>query len=245
VEIKLECTAQIPKESLARLHAPRGDMNISRSQLSIDPIDPSGNNVYPAKWWTENIKISGQVESFSAEYEVPAKPKTDSGGSWWIGVENSNQELHVIQPVLYWYSDYADVYGIVSESCCPGGHDFRHGDVDVNPGDVIKGSIERTSGTAYSITTTVGGKSYTLKSDTGATMNEPLASMEMYDSGWRCSDLPGGPLTMKDVAISPSVTWKTAQGGGCQVHSHCSWSCKTSDDTFSASPSDIVNLALV
>lgn len=245
VEKKDQCpTAKIPRESLARVYTAHDtkNANMTATPSAGGPIDPSSNNKYPATWWLHFGSSGETLNEWTASYTVPRLPTSGQGGSWWIGVENTNQgTLTVLQPVLYFHMDSLS-WGIVSENCCPGGHDFRQGDVKVNEGDTIQGSIKRTSGTAYTVTTSAGGRSYTLNADNNAPMVSPLLSLEMYDNNFQCSDLPSGPLYASNNYVSPAASW---HAGSASAASDCGWKLSSDGSTASASPPDSSMLDLV
>lgn len=190
----------------------------------------TGSHARPVTWWGN--KLSSPIKSFTTEYYIPAVPKTGPGLSWWIGMEDDPVTV-VIQPVVW--TDRTGGWKMVSEICCPGGHDFRVGDKAIKSKDRIYGSITRGSGTHYTISIHDGsGTKHTLSHDMGKHMVLPLIEAEMYESDYKCTDMPKGSLKAEKLKSSPSIKWKGATG---TLMSKCKWAAPhISGGTASASP---------
>ena len=311
-----ECGASIPNESLARLH--------SAGRPALKQLGD-----YPIVWEYGIDPKSAPLDAWSGTYHIGNHPNAGSGGSFWVGVEPYTCDS-VMQAVTYFTNSG---WFVVSENCCPGGHDFRVGDVKLNnSADPIQGSITRiasldaatctpstsmkmdicnsggtikapgsdkgtllpadcakicesdmfksklgsclgwsivpstvpagfrqwqgcylsnttwdgkraacpyyadssgcssrgvvkyarsccgASPTAYIINTTVNGKTYTLKADNGKDMNVPLTVLEMYNGGFKCSDLPSSVMATNLTGRPTTFFGKIKQVLSAQCH---------------------------
>ena len=81
----------------------------------------------------------------SAEWSVPPTPASNDGQIlfYFPGLEDSNDVVTIIQPVLGWNSDYASAWGIASWNCCISGTTYEATPQKVNPGDTILGYMMR------------------------------------------------------------------------------------------------------
>ena len=75
--------------------------------------------------WVEYASITtgaafGQIYS---EWDVPPAPTNNDGQTVYLfnGLEDINDVVTIIQPVLGWNSDYASAWGIASWNCCENG----------------------------------------------------------------------------------------------------------------------------
>jgi hypothetical protein len=187
----------------------------------------SGEIVAAGAAKVESPTINGWVESASvttstsygeivATWIVPPAPTTTSDGQvvyFFPGMEDSNDVVSIIQPVLGWNMDDTHTpWTIASWNCCPSGITVESSPVTVNPGDAIQGTVRSTcsagteSCSTWNITTedVTSGKSTTL-SDTpseGQTFNWAFGGvLEAYDIA-ACSDYPpNAALTFSNVAL--------------------------------------------
>jgi hypothetical protein len=76
-----------------------------------------------------------------ANWAVPPAPSTNDGQTVFLfpGVEDINDVVTIIQPVLGWNSDFASAWGIASWNCCKSGTVFEATPVKVSSGDTILG----------------------------------------------------------------------------------------------------------
>jgi hypothetical protein len=76
-----------------------------------------------------------------ANWSVPPAPSTNDGQTVYLfpGVEDYNDVVTIVQPVLGWNSDFASAWGIASWNCCKSGTVFEATPVRVNSGDTILG----------------------------------------------------------------------------------------------------------
>jgi hypothetical protein len=81
--------------------------------------------------------------SLSAYWNVPSAPITNDGQTIFLfpGMEDDNDVVTIIQPVLGWNSDFPSAWGIASWNCCASGTVIEAPPVRVNSGDVIFGEI--------------------------------------------------------------------------------------------------------
>jgi len=150
----------------------------------------------------------------TATWVVPPAPTTSDGQTVYFfpGLDDINDTVSILQPVLGWNADFAGAWGIASWNCCPSGITVESPAVSVSPGDEIKGIIWDTcgAGTVSCPTWKVisedlsTGRSTTL-GDTpseGQTFNWAFAgALEVYNLN-QCSDYPpNGSLTFSHVAL--------------------------------------------
>lgn len=103
--------------------------------------------------------INGWVESAStstnssygylyASWTVPPAPSTNDGQVvfFFPGMEDYNDVVTIIQPVLGWNSDYPSAWSIASWNCCAAGTVFEAAPEPVNSGDTIVGYMYPTCG---------------------------------------------------------------------------------------------------
>ncbi len=175
--------------------------------------------------------------SLSAQWSVPARPHADDGQTIYIfpGLEDTQNTVTILQPVLGWNSDYPSAWGIASWNCCESGTVYEAPSARVSPGDTIFGQIHETcaAGTASCASWNVltqdlrTGKSSALTntSSFGQTFNWAFAgALEVYGVS-RCADYPttdafaGGntvsmnSLIVSDVNLVPlaSPAWKVSK----------------------------------
>ncbi|MGD0212117.1 MAG: choice-of-anchor D domain-containing protein [Terriglobales bacterium] len=203
---------------------------------------------------TESPTINGWVESSSvvtnstsygeiiATWTVPPAP-TSKGNEvvyFFPGLEDSNDVVSIIQPVLGWnMDDTGTPWTIASWNCCPSGITVESTPVNVNAGDTIVGTTVSTCGAGnescptWNITTadvTTGG-STTLGNtpSEGQTFNWAFGGvLEAYNIS-QCSDYPpNASQTFYDIALYdynfvliPNPDWSItywAQGGSPQCN---------------------------
>jgi hypothetical protein len=77
----------------------------------------------------------------NAEWTVPPAPASDNGQTLYLfpGLEDINDVVTIIQPVLGWNSDYASAWGIASWNCCENGTVYEAAPTPVKSGDTILG----------------------------------------------------------------------------------------------------------
>jgi hypothetical protein len=139
-----------------------------------------------------------------ANWNVPPAPATHDGQTVYLfnGLEDYNDVVTIIQPVLGWNSDYASAWGIASWNCCVTGTVFEATPAPVNSGDRIVGAVFDTcaAGTktcsSWDIITldeTNGNYSELLDtSNFGQTFNWAFGGvLEVYNIA-QCGDYPGG-----------------------------------------------------
>lgn len=198
--------------------------------------DQNGYHSRPVTWW--GPKLSQPLDYFSTEYYVPPEPQTGPGLSWWIGVEDDPVTV-VIQPVVWTTRTGGDAWWVVSEICCPGDHDIRSGDREIQSRDAIYGSIERDYGTHYTISINdESGTEYRLHHDMGTDMVLPLIEAEMYEASYTCSDLPTDSLQAQELRSDPAISFRGAVGS---LMRKCGWNAWIGEDqsggvTASADP---------
>jgi hypothetical protein len=95
--------------------------------------------------WIEYASITttsayGQIYS---EWEVPAAPADHDGQTVYLfnGLEDIDDVVTIIQPVLGWNSDYSDAWGIAAWNCCESGTVVEGTPAHTNAGDHLEGYV--------------------------------------------------------------------------------------------------------
>jgi hypothetical protein len=94
--------------------------------------------------WIEYASVTKPAGSYGylyAEWTVPPTPTSNDGQTlyYFPGLEDINDVVTIIQPVLGWNSDYASAWGIASWNCCVSGTTFEATPEPVSSGDTILG----------------------------------------------------------------------------------------------------------
>ena len=137
-----------------------------------------------------------------ATWMVPPAPSVNNGEVIYMfpGLEDINDVVSIIQPVLGWDADFRSEWGIASWNCCPSGITVESTPVHVSSGDEIKGTMKDlcSAGTLSCskwriVTEDVStGASTTLNNSPseGQTFNWAFAgALEVYDVS-QCGDYP-------------------------------------------------------
>ena len=154
--------------------------------------------------WIEDYETSTNT-SFGvlvANWIVPQTPMSNDGQTVYMfpGLEDINDAVRILQPVLGWNADFTSAWGIASWNYSPDGNYWESTPVPVNLGDTISGSMQSTcsAGTltcsSWNIVTndeTTGqGTSLLGTSSEGQTFNWAFAGvLEVYNIA-QCSDYP-------------------------------------------------------
>lgn len=168
--------------------------------------------------WVESSSVITNSTSYGeiiATWTVPPAPTSKNGEVVYFfpGLEDSNDVVSIIQPVLGWNMDDTNTpWTIASWNCCPSGITVESTPVNVNPGDTILGTTVSTCGAGtescptWNITTadvTTGG-STTLGNtpSEGQTFNWAFGGvLEAYNIV-QCSDYPpNASQTFYDIAL--------------------------------------------
>jgi hypothetical protein len=154
--------------------------------------------------WVESsyTTTSSSYGELYAYWTVPSAPSTDNGQTVFLfpGMEDYNDVVTIIQPVLGWNADYASAWGIASWNCCASGTVFEATPAPVKSGDTIAGYMWQTCGAgrvscaSWDILTedrTSGRYSELLNtSSQGQTFNWAFAAaLEVYNIS-QCGDYP-------------------------------------------------------
>jgi len=98
--------------------------------------------------WVEwaSVTTASSYGMINAFWNVPPAPATNDGQTVFLfnGMEDLNDVVSIIQPVLGWNSDYASAWGIASWNCCVNGNVYEATPKPVNSGDLILGTISST-----------------------------------------------------------------------------------------------------
>jgi hypothetical protein len=154
--------------------------------------------------WIEyaGVTTSSSYAYLYAEWTVPPTPTSNDGQTVFMfpGMEDINDVVTIIQPVLGWNSDYASAWGIASWNCCVTGTVYEAAPQPVHSGDTILGYMFDTCGggvktcSSWDIVTwdlQSGGFSELINtSNFGQTFNWAFAgALEVYNIA-QCSDYP-------------------------------------------------------
>jgi hypothetical protein len=95
--------------------------------------------------WVEYASVTttsayGQIYS---EWDVPPTPANNDGQTVFLfnGLEDINDVVTIIQPVLGWNSDYASAWGIAAWNCCESGTVYEATPAKANPNDHLEGYV--------------------------------------------------------------------------------------------------------
>jgi uncharacterized repeat protein (TIGR03803 family) len=161
-----------------------------------------------------SVTTTTSYGELTATWTVPPAPTSNDGQTVYFfpGLEDINDVVSILQPVLGWNADFAGAWGIASWNCCPNGITTESSPVSVGSGDEIKGTIRDacSAGTLSCptwnvITEDVSTGGIATMSHTpseGQTFNWAFAgALEVYNLK-QCSDYPpNGALTFSDVAL--------------------------------------------
>jgi hypothetical protein len=158
--------------------------------------------------WIVSESVTTATSSYgflSAEWTVPPNPPSNDGQTlyYFPGLEDINDVVTIIQPVLGWNSDFASAWGIASWNCCVSGTTFEAPAVRVNPGDTILGYMFDTCGwgtfscSSWDVVTwdlqNNQSSVLTNTSSFGQTFNWAFGGvLEVYNIA-QCSDYPNNP----------------------------------------------------
>jgi hypothetical protein len=150
----------------------------------------------------------------TATWTVPPAPAANNGQTVFLfpGLEDINDVVSILQPVLGWNADFGAGWGIASWNCCPSGIAVESKPVRVKAGNEILGTIKDTcsagtlSCSTWDVTTedVTTGKS-TMLSNTpseGQTFNWAFAgALEVYNIA-KCTDYPkNGSIEFSSVDL--------------------------------------------
>jgi hypothetical protein len=95
---------------------------------------------------SESVTNTSSFWFLSAEWSVPPTPPSNDGQTLFFfpGLEDSNDVVTIVQPVLGWNSDYKSAWGIASWNCCEKGTTYEATPQPVNSGDTILGYMYDT-----------------------------------------------------------------------------------------------------
>jgi len=93
--------------------------------------------------WIEYASVT-TTDSYGylyAEWTVPPAPTSDDGQTVYFfpGLEDIDDIVTIVQPVLGWNADYASAWGIASWNCCVNGTTYEAAPEPVSSGDTILG----------------------------------------------------------------------------------------------------------
>lgn len=139
------------------------------------------------------------------EWSVPPAPASNDGQTlyYFNGMEQLNDVVTIIQPVLGWNSDFASAWGIASWNCCEKGTTVEATPVQVNSGDTILGYMFDTCATGTKSCASWDIVTWDLQNDqysellmspsSGQTFTWAFAGvLEVYNIV-QCSDYPNPP----------------------------------------------------
>jgi len=100
--------------------------------------------------------LTSGTNELTAYMTVPPNPTTQSGQTLYFfpGLEDAQDVVTILQPVLGWDGFGANNWTIASWNCCKSGTTYYGNDVVVKPGDLIYGTMVNTSGQNWTISAT-------------------------------------------------------------------------------------------
>ena len=108
-----------------------------------DERAPKDPNISHA--WIEyaSITTTGAYGQIYGEWDVPPAPTSNDGQTVYLfnGLEDINDVVTIIQPVLGWNSDYASAWSIAAWNCCVNGNVNEATPAHANPGDHLEGYV--------------------------------------------------------------------------------------------------------
>ncbi len=137
-----------------------------------------------------------------ANWNVPSTPQSFDNQTLYFfpGLQDQNDGVSILQPVLGWNSDFHEGWGIASWNCCPHGTADESAPFRANPGDQIVGTIKSTcsAGTLSCPTWKITTQDQTLGSATtlnntpseGQTFNWTFGGVLEGYNIVQCSDYP-------------------------------------------------------
>jgi hypothetical protein len=155
----------------------------------------------------------------SAEWSVPYAPASNDGQTLYFfpGLEDINDVVTIIQPVLGWNGDFASAWGIASWNCCVTGTAYEATPQRVSPGDTIYGAIACSAGctggnssSSWNVVATdmQNGKSSQLLNTSSfkQIFNWAFSGvLEVYNVK-QCTDFPGNSLiSFNDVQLANNL----------------------------------------
>ena len=174
---------------------------------------------------------------------VPPPPVDDDGQTlfFYFGLQDINDVVTVLQPVVGWNADFGSAWGMASWNCCVNGATNESSPLQVNSGDEIIGQIENTCGppphakeacptwnvfaidnTLEALLDTSYATGLTATSSYGQTFNWAFSAvMEVYNIA-RCQDYPASSrlsfyelyLYNYKFAVINSPKWTTTVASG-------------------------------
>jgi len=175
--------------------------------LPVDTKELRGIHAPTISGWLESVS-STTTTSYAkifATWKVPPAPTTNSGQLLYFfpGFEDINNVISIVQPVMQWGVGYAgggDYWLLSSWNCCINGTTWYSPLLNVNVGDLIRGSIVPTCkpGTincqtwnVVSADMTTGTKTTLAKtSATGQTWNWAFGAVSEDYGVMKCTDFP-------------------------------------------------------
>jgi len=166
--------------------------------------------------WVEsaNTTTATSYGALTATWIVPPGPASNNGQTLYFfpGLEDINDVVSIIQPVLGWNADFAGAWSIASWNCCPSGITVESSPVPVDAGHEIRGiirdacsagtlSCSKWEVTSEDVST---GKSTKLSNtpSEGQTFNWAFAGVLEAYGVVQCSDYPSnGSLTFSGIAL--------------------------------------------
>jgi hypothetical protein len=154
--------------------------------------------------WIEygSVTTTSSYAYLYAEWSVPPTPSSNDGQTLFFfpGMEDIDDVVTIIQPVLGWNSDYASAWGIASWNCCESGTTYEATPEPVSSGDTILGYMfdtcsagTKSCGTWDIVTWDLQNGKFSQLTDTssfGQTFNWAFGGvLEVYNIA-QCSDFP-------------------------------------------------------
>ncbi len=176
--------------------------------------------------------IAGNFISMDDQFSVPSPPTNQNGGgggnfiALFPYIQDNNPVI--FQPVLFWGCEAWNIFGCViggphwyvqSTICCYLGREETGGQIQVNPGDIIHGTVVQGSlrcGSAFTVTITDvtwgWSNSVTDCTSNGSPLAGPMA-LEAYNIN-TCNDLPpSATVRARSITSNPQGNWHSSFWG--------------------------------
>ena len=175
----------------------------------VGDLKPVGDGTKPpfiGHSWIEYASVHdvNDYEEVYSQWTVPPAPASNDGQTLYFfnGLEDINDVVSIIQPVLGWNGNGLSNWSIAAWNCCPVGTTNEAPPVSVNPGDQIEGYTFSTCGKGTKTCPTWDvvalddqNENFSQLIDTpneGQTFNWAFgAVLEVYNIT-QCSDYPAG-----------------------------------------------------
>jgi len=157
-------------------------------------------------WYPPNGQ--NKIEKFTSTYTTPQNPSVFGSQVlfYFIGSQDNDDPnlVNIVQPVLTW-GNGAQQWYVKSWICCPSNITVSSPPIyGINPGNVLYGTIERTSSTVWRVDSEFNGQHTTLNGQVGPlNYNWADVTLEVYNVN-QCGHFANGQFTASNLALYDS-----------------------------------------